>query len=259
MAIIPVCLTENTGSIPVRPVPNNNTMTQISVDISRQLQSDYLSYAMETLNRSLPSAIDGLKVSQRRIVQIMLKGYTSKDKLSKVMKVSGLVTGLLHPHAGAEGTIITMGDRSVTPYALTYIHGNIGGWAVETGKRISSDSPAAARYLECRLSAFADYVFDNDIQHLDTKPSYDDQTKEVVEFVPSLPLVLLMGNMGISVGYATKMAPHKLNDVIDSAIGILTNSDSITVPKISFPSGCKVLKNQGYKDYLLTGNGTLTV
>jgi len=235
-------------------------MKQIeSVNLSDQLQQDYLSYAMETLNRSLPSVIDGLKISQRRIMQIMLKGYRHTDKLSKVMKVSGLVTGLLHPHAGAEGTIITMGDRSVTPYALTHIHGNVGGWAVETGRRISADNPAAARYLETKLSSFADKVFDNDSKHLITRPSYDEQTREIVEFVPMIPLALLLGNMGISVGYATKMAPYKLEQVINTSIQLLEQSEQIDIPRISFPSGCRILKDQGYKDYLLEGRGTISV
>ena len=230
-----------------------------SVDISRQLKDDYLSYAMQTLNRSLPSVVDGLKVSQRRIIQIMKNGYSSTDKLAKVMKVSGLVTGLLHPHAGAEGTIITMGDRSVTPYALTHIHGNVGGWNVVTGKRISSDNPAAARYLECKLSEFGDRVFDNDIRHLTTRASYDEQTREVVEFVPAVPVALFMGNVGISVGYATKMAPYKFEDVINTAIAIAENADSVDIPKIFFPSGSRILKDEGYRDYLTTGKGTIKV
>ena len=65
---------------------NTNMNAIIPIDIQKQLENDYLSYAVKTLSRSLPSAIDGLKISQRRIMQVMLDGYGSSSKLSKVMK-----------------------------------------------------------------------------------------------------------------------------------------------------------------------------
>ena len=55
------------------------------------------------------------------------------------------------------------------------------------------------------------------------------------------------------------MAPHTLTSVLDTAIAIAKNESTVDIPKIFFPSGCKILKDEGYRDYLTTGKGTLTI
>ncbi|MBL4590459.1 MAG: hypothetical protein JKY96_00725 [Phycisphaerales bacterium] len=82
--------------------PDDATMHAGIVDlqIERELQDSYLTYAMSTImDRALPDVRDGLKPSQRRILVAMndLNLRPNKKHL-KCAKICGDTSGNYHPH-----------------------------------------------------------------------------------------------------------------------------------------------------------------
>lgn len=218
------------------------------VNVADQLAADYVTYAISTLNRAIPNAIDGLKVSQRRVIQSAKDlGLTSSGPFRKVSRLAGHVTGVYHPHGDASGSIVQLANASEFLYPLIKGHGNLGGFIIEgprVGQKLSNDNAASARYLECKLSAFAEAVFDIEQDFLAKTPSYDGQTNEVVNYVPAIPLALINAQTGIGTGYATNTIAFDLNRIPGAIKALIKDSNvpsALGVP--DFTSYGSVVRN----------------
>lgn len=181
---------------------------------------DYASYVI--LDRAVPHVNDGLKPVQRRVLHAMKEH--GDGSLTKAAKVVGQVMAY-HPHGDSSiyGALVTLGQKNL----LIDTQGN---W----GNIITGDEAAAARYIECKLSKFAnEVVFNKKI----TKwmKSYDGKADEPVELPVKFPLLLAQGTEGIAVGLACKILPHNFNELIDCSIAILENKEFTLWP--DFPTG----------------------
>ena len=93
-------------------------------------------------------------------------------------------------------------------YPLVDGQGNFGS--------VDGDPPAAMRYTEARLQAFAEELMsDLDKETVDFVPNYDETTEEPTVLPAPLPNLLVNGSSGIAVGMATNIPPHNLREVID--------------------------------------------
>lgn len=227
-------------------------------DIAQLLSQDYVTYAISTLNRALPSVVDGMKISQRRIIQTGLDNRY--DQLVKVNRWSGLCMGTLHPHGDPAGVITHLADLSSYRYPLVDGHGNYGGFSWETGQRISADGPAASRYIEAKTTLLATMLLD-DIpkQLLQTKLSYDGKQDEVCQYVPAFPLLPILGAQGIGTGYAVNVAPFNLKEIGNAIIKHLQTKKAINCKNIvpDWTSGCQTIKDDGLASYIASGRGTM--
>ena len=212
-------------------------------NLTTQLKDDYLSYSLAVLvGRAIPSLTDGLKPAQRRILTAMKwLGLRPDGKYMKSARVEGETMGKLHPHSGAYGVMVTLAAPWNNNIPLIDGMGNWGS---------SVDGAAASRYTEARLTAFSwDALLDDSDTWL-TRDNYDGSMQEPIELNAKVPTVLLNGQDGIGVGFATKIPPHSLRDICDA---VTSGSDLIP----SFPTGCDLVRDEGLADYVRTGIGTL--
>ena len=80
------------------------------------------------------------------------------------------------------------------------------------------------RYTEARLSKEAEFLLkDIDKRTVNFVPNFDDEEQEPTVLPARFPNLLVNGAMGISAGYATKIPPHNLNEVIDATIALIDN------------------------------------
>ena len=126
---------------------NPNAGRVLDLDIQRELQDSYLTYAMSTImDRALPDVRDGLKPSQRRILVAMndLKLRPGKKHL-KCAKIAGNTSGDYHPHGEAVvyPTLVGMAQKWRMRVPLIDPQGNFGS--------INGDPPARHRQ-SCRRS-----------------------------------------------------------------------------------------------------------
>jgi DNA gyrase subunit A len=214
-----------------------------STNLVSQIKTDYLAYSMSVLvGRAIPSLTDGLKPAQRRVLTAMKwLGLRPDGKYMKSARVEGETMGKLHPHGGAYGVMVTLAAPWNNNLPLIDGQGNWGS---------SVDGAAASRYTECRLTPFANDCLLADSETWELVDNYDGSLQEPTELNVRVPLVLLNGQEGIGVGFATKIPPHSLRDICDAV-----TKGSLLTP--SFPTGCDIVSDEGLTSYQQTGAGTL--
>lgn len=171
---------------------------------------DYASYVI--LERAVPHLNDGLKPVHRRILHAMKR--IDDGRYNKVANIIGY-TMQYHPHGDAsiQEALVQLGQKNL----LIDTQGN---W----GNIFTGDSAAAPRYIEARLTKFAQEVVFYP-KTTEWKVSYDGRNDEPVTLPVKFPLLLVQGVEGIAVGLASKILPHNFNEIIDAAIAYLQNQD----------------------------------
>jgi DNA gyrase subunit A len=215
----------------------------IQTNLTQQVKDDYLSYAMSVLvGRAIPSLTDGMKPVHRRILTAMKWLNLKPDgRYIKSARVEGEVMGKLHPHGSAYGAMVTLGATWNNNLPLIDAQGNWGS---------SVDSAASSRYTEAKLTAFSwDVLLDDSDTWLLTE-NYDGSLQEPIELNVKVPAVLLNGQDGIGVGFATKIPPHNLRDICDAVV-----NDTPLNP--DFPTGCDIVNDDGLSEYRKTGAGSI--
>lgn len=229
-------------------------------ELSDAIDKRFTQYAFMSLeDRALPDARDGLKPSQRRVLVAMNDlGLNPKGSTEKCAKICGDTSGNYHPHGEAVvyPTMYRMVQQWVLRYPLLTGQGNFGN--------VDGDPPAAMRYTEGKLSFFGESML-SDLSK-DTVPfvnNYNEKRQEPTILPALLPNLLINGCEGIAVGWATKMLPHNLREII-SAIKAYIANPQITceeliklVPGPDFPTAGKILGQDGILEYYKTGRGTV--
>lgn len=171
---------------------------------------DYASYVI--LERAVPHITDGFKPVQRRILHAMKQ--IDDGRYNKVANIIGQ-TMQYHPHGDA-----SIGDALVQLGQKELLIDCQGNW----GNILTGDSAAAPRYIEARLSKFANDVVFNP-KTTEWMSSYDGRNQEPVNLPVKFPLLLAQGAEGIAVGLASKILPHNFNELIDASIAYLKGED----------------------------------
>lgn len=181
---------------------------------------DYASYVI--LERAVPHIDDGLKPVQRRILHTMSR--LEDGRFNKVANIVG-ATMSFHPHGDA-----SIGDALVQLGQKELLIDTQGNW----GNIITGDGAAAPRYIEARLTKFAQDVVFNPKTTV-WKESYDGRNEEPVTLPVRFPLLLAQGVEGIAVGLASKILPHNFNELIDASVAYLEGKPFTLYP--DFPTG----------------------
>src|SRR3989344_5024669 len=147
----------------------------IRTDITEEMQSAYLDYAMSVIvSRALPDVRDGLKPVQRRIIYAMQdQGMAPDGRFHKSAAVVGEVLKKYHPHGDMSvyDAMVRMAQTFSLRYPLVHGQGNFGS--------IDGDPPAAMRYTECRMSKIGEEMLkDIEKNTVDFADNFDATLKE---------------------------------------------------------------------------------
>ena len=234
----------------------------IKTPIIDEVEQSFLDYSLSVItDRAIPSAEDGLKPVQRRILWDMFdKGYRNDKKFVKCAQPVGDTMGRFHPHGDSSiyGALVWMSQKWSMRYPLIDFHGN-------NGSR-DGDSPAAHRYTECKLSKIGEEVL-NDIKKnaVDWQPTYTDEEEEPVYLPGVIPNLLVNGTMGIAVAMACSFAPHNLNEIMDATIALLENPEAKVKDLLKyvngpdFPTGGLLINKDELEVAYTTGKGRARV
>ncbi len=230
----------------------------IPVEISREMKTAYIDYAMSVIiGRALPDVRDGLKPVHRRILYTMNEdGITADKAYRKCATTVGDVLGRYHPHGDASvyDALVRLAQDFSLRYVLIDGQGNFGS--------VDGDPPAAYRYTESRMSRLAhEMVADIEKETVDFTPNFDERLKEPVVLPSRFPNLLVNGSSGIAVGMATNIPPHNLGEVID-AINAMLDDPEISIEEImeyikgpDFPTAGLILGRSGIRSMYTTGRG----
>lgn len=237
-------------------------MAEIDVDVTEEMKSSYIDYAMSVIvGRALPDVRDGLKPVHRRILYAMYEqGVTFDQPYKKSARIVGDVMGKYHPHGDAAiyDTMVRMAQDFSMRYTLIDGQGNFGS--------VDGDPPAAMRYTEVRLSKIAgEMLADIEKNTVDFVPNYDGSLKEPTVLPSRLPNLLVNGSTGIAVGMATNIPPHNLREVVYALIHLIENPDASVADLMNFirgpdfPTGGYIVGKSGIESAYATGRGTITI
>jgi topoisomerase-4 subunit A len=204
----------------------------------------YLEYAMSVVTgRALPSAADGQKPVQRRILYAMHRmGLYKSPRHVKSARVVGDVIGKYHPHGDSSvyDAMVRMAQDWSLRYPIVDGQGNFGSR--------DGDNAAAMRYTEARLTPIAELLLaELDEGTVDWKPNYDGANDEPALLPARLPFCLLNGASGIAVGMATEIPAHNLREVAKAAVEIIRNPDFsedevlALIPGPDYPGGAQII------------------
>ena len=227
------------------------------IKIEEEMRASYLDYAMSVIiSRALPSARDGLKPVQRRILYAMSEiGLRAGSQHKKSARIVGEVLGKYHPHGDEPvyEAMVRMAQHFSLRYPLVDGQGNFGS--------VDNDPPAAMRYTEARLSRIAEEMLaDIDRNTVDFVPNFDDSLSEPVVLPGRLPNLLVNGGSGIAVGMATSIPPHNLIEICDAVARLIDAPETTTeelaeiVKGPDFPTGGIIYRMRREHEYDAEGN-----
>ena len=185
----------------------------IKVDLAKNFLEDAIIYGTYVATeRALPDVRDGLKPVARRILYTMIRSGNTSDKAYRKSALQvGKVMGELHPHGDSSiyETMIKMSHYWNCWLMLVSIKGNNGN--------LSGDGAAAQRYTETRLNLWSEKIFSLfNKDSVDFIVNYDNTLQEPTVLPSLLPLLLINGTFGISVGFISSIPQHNPIQAIES-------------------------------------------
>lgn len=236
--------------------------TIVPVELEREVESSFLPYAYAVIGgRAIPSAEDGLKPVQRRILYSMFESGFTPDRLRvKSSRIVGQVMGLYHPHGDAAIYDALVRLAQDYNYVIPLVDGQ-GNFGTHPG-----DGYAAARYTEARLAAESMRLLTEVREDcVVMKSNYDASRLEPALLPAQFPNLVINGAAGIAVGLATKMPTHNPDEVIAATRALLANPDISLdelmkhVPGPDLPTGAQIIGVDGIREAYATGRGVFRI
>lgn len=220
----------------------NKTITQF-------LDKEYKEFSFYTIeHRAIPSVIDGLKPTQRKIIFIAEKIWRNLDtKFQKVFQLAGRVASEAYYHHGdasLQDAIITMSQPFKNNLPLLEGDGIIGF--------LRAPEPGAPRYVGAKLSKNFRLLY-KDFELLKNKEE-EGQIVEPNYYLPIIPTVLVNGSEGLAVGYSSKILNRNPKDIIDACVAHLKGRKISTItPMIGEFSGEWIQDTENHKRWIIRG------
>lgn len=217
--------------------------------INEFLSNEYRDFALYTIeNRAIPSVIDGFKPVQRKIIHISSQIWRNgNEKGLKVFQLSGKVSSdsfYHHGSASMDNAIVNMAQRFKNNTPLLEEDGQFG--------TLRSPEAGAPRYIGTKLSPYFNLIY-KDKELLE----YKKEEGELIEpkyFLPIIPMVLVNGSSGISVGFSSNILNRDIFDVIKSCEDVIKNKKiKDQPPKISTFNGDFLQDSDNSKRWIIRG------
>ena len=185
-----------------------------NLDISSFVNNDLVYYHIMTLSRALPSRIDGMKQSQRQIVDTGLAEMITKQR--GVVEFEGLIKSHTNYEHGSISDVIgnmAVGYPGSNNFPLFL---PIGGYASRV-----KDRHAAARYLSTQATPEIKFIYrDEDIPLLKRRINSGKKC-EYEYLLPVAPLHLINGCKGVASGWITDIPCYNPDDIINALLECL--------------------------------------
>lgn len=151
--------------------------------------------------RKIPSYIDGLKVSQRKLIwTAFAKAFKDYVKTETFVNLAALYTNYMHGAASLGVVCEGLTQEFVNAANWAYFDGGGTGWGC---RQIPVAS--ATRYTKLKLSKAAMAVFDKADEMVLEKQFFEGEYIEPKVFVPVFPAIFLNPSEGLSTGFSSKI------------------------------------------------------
>ena len=183
-----------------REVHLDTSLTQIT--LGNFIHKEVIHFSKYDCDRSIPNLMDGLKVSQRKILfSAFEKNLTNEIKVAQFSGYVSEHSGYHHGEASLNGAIVHMAQDFVGSNNINLLMPN-----GQFGTRLQGGKDSASeRYIFTKLNTITRFLFkktdDPILQYLDD----DGLPVEPIFYIPIIPMVLVNGAEGIGTGFSTKI------------------------------------------------------
>lgn len=186
------------------------------IDLKEFFARDLKEFSLDNAKRAIPSMIDGLKESQRKIVYgLSTKGNISRIKVAQLGAVVSEKTDYHHGEVSLENAIVGLAQDFTGSNNLNLLE-PLGSF----GSRLSPEA-SASRYIFTRFSSTFRDIFKKEDDSILEHHFSDDMKIEPTHYLPLLPMVLVNGCVGIGTGFASKILSYSPKDIRTNILNIL--------------------------------------
>jgi len=227
-----------------------NALPGETVSYEDFVNKDLIHFSNYNLERSIPSVVDGLKTSQRKILFSALKRNLKSE--IRVAQFAGYVSehsGYHHGEQSLNDAIIGMAQDFVGSNNIPlFVPQGQFGTRLQGGK----DS-ASPRYIHTYLQPYVQHILPaEDFDCL--KYRDDDGTPVEPEwYAPIIPMILVNGCRGIGTGYSTYIPSFNPNDLKTAIIEWLQTGKGLQRELTPYIRGFKGKITKANKDYIIQG------
>lgn len=193
------------------------------VSFSEFINKELVLFSKSDVRRSIPSCVDGLKPSQRKVLYACFKRRLHNE--IKVSQLAGYVSenaAYHHGEASLNGTIINMAQDFVgsNNVCLLSPSGQFGS------RMLGGADAASPRYIFTCLSPYASRLFPPEDATLLPHLTDDGMKIEPNYYVPIIPTLLCNGAKGIGTGWSTSVPQHNPLDVAECVLRKIEGGES---------------------------------
>lgn len=201
------------------------------------IHKDLIHFSNYNLERAIPSMMDGLKVSQRKILYAAFKrNLTSEIRVAQFAGYVSEHSGYHHGEASLNEAIIGM--------AQDFMGSNNLSWLVPQGQfgtRIQGGKDSASpRYIHTFLQSVVKKLVPSEDFPVLTYRDDDGLPVEPEWYAPILPMLLVNGSRGIGTGYSTSIPGYNPKELKEMVVAWLKgHADALDRPLKPYFKGFK--------------------
>ena len=187
------------------------------------IDKELIHFSNYDCGRSIPCAIDGLKISLRKILFCAFKRRLTSE--IKVAQFSGYVSehsAYHHGEASLNGAIVNMAQNFVGSNNINLLMPN-----GQFGTRLQGgDDSASERYIFTMLNSLTRYIFPEADDAILNYLNDDGTLVEPEHYIPIIPFALINGIKGIGTGFSCSVPPYNPADLISYLKNMLRNKEN---------------------------------
>ncbi|PCJ24634.1 MAG: hypothetical protein COA94_07205 [Rickettsiales bacterium] len=182
-------------------------------NISEFINAELVEYSKYNLTRSIPGEMDGLKISQRKILYGSMLIWKSNKNKVKVSELGSAVSSSMGYHHG----VFSLGN-AIKSMASDYVGSNNLSYFSQEGqfgtRNMGGKDAADGRYSAVKPEWWWPYVYKEDDIPILSMVTDDGKVREPVTLLPIIPMSLVNGARGIATGYSTFIPCHSITDIL---------------------------------------------
>lgn len=201
--------------------PLSNLMLERK-SITNGIHGDYMAFNLLTLKRAIPSEIDGLKVSERKVIWTALKTLKNGEEIKTAQfgNLTAKETDYAHNEQCLERVISALAQDFPTSNNLSHFKGN-GQFGSRYRPKASS-----GRYTHVEKSFWLRYVYREEDDRILPMVFDEGRETEPEHLIPIIPMTLINGSCGIANAFSTFIPQYNPMDVIHEMKKIIEHGET---------------------------------
>jgi DNA topoisomerase-2 len=209
--------------------------SRAEVKFEEFVDKELIHFSIYDCERSIPSVVDGLKPSQRKIMYCAFKRNLTNE--IKVAQFAGYISehsAYHHGEASLQGAIVKLAQNYMGSNNVNLLCPN-----GQFGTRLENGADAGSpRYIFTALHPITRSIFPKDDEGVLAYQEDDGDPIEPVYYVPILPMVLVNGAVGMGTGYSCEIPCYNPITIVNALRAKLASIE-LSEPFVPYYEGFK--------------------